>query len=46
MYAELGVTGNPFVQTTVGQMEIRAYWNSGLLAASAAPACSAPGSGR
>ena len=33
MYAELGVTGNPFVQTTVGQMEIRAYWNSGLLAA-------------
>ena len=33
MYAELGVEGRPFVQTAVGQMEIRAYWNSGLLAA-------------
>jgi hypothetical protein len=33
MYAELGVTGRPFVRTTVGQMEIRAYWNSGLIGA-------------
>ncbi len=33
MYAELGVEGRPFVRTTVGQMEIRAYWNSGLIAA-------------
>jgi hypothetical protein len=33
MYAELGVEGRPFVRTTVGQMEIRAYWNSGLVAA-------------
>ena len=33
MYAELGVKDRPFVRTTVGQMEIRAYWNSGLIAA-------------
>lgn len=33
MYAELGVKERPFVGTVVGQMEIRAYWNSGLLAA-------------
>lgn len=33
MYAELEVEGRPFVRTTVGQMEIRAYWNSGLVAA-------------
>jgi hypothetical protein len=31
MYAELGVKGRPFVRTTVGQMKIRAYWNSGLI---------------
>ena len=33
MYAELGVRSEPFVETTVGQMPIRAYWNSGLIAA-------------
>ena len=33
MYAELGVRERPFVETTVGQMRIRAYWNSGLIAA-------------
>ena len=33
MYAELGVEGEPYVETTVGRMPIRAYWNSGLLAA-------------
>ena len=33
MYAELGVEGRPFTRTTVGQMEIRAYWNSGLIGA-------------
>lgn len=33
MYAELGVKARPFVETTVGQMSIRAYWNSGLVAA-------------
>jgi hypothetical protein len=33
MYKELGVKGRPFVHTGVGQMEIRAYWNSGLIAA-------------
>jgi hypothetical protein len=33
MYEALGVSGRPFVETTVGQVEIRAYWNSGLLAA-------------
>ena len=33
MYAELGVEAAPFVETTVGQMAIRAYWNSGLIAA-------------
>lgn len=33
MYAELGVEARPFVETTVGQMPIRAYWNSGLIAA-------------
>jgi len=33
MYDELGVQGSPFVRTAVGDQEIRAYWNSGLLAA-------------
>ena len=33
MYAELAVRSEPFVETAVGQMPIRAYWNSGLLAA-------------
>ncbi len=33
MYDLLGVRERPFVRTTVGQMEIRAYWNSGLVAA-------------
>lgn len=33
MYAELGVSERPFVTTAVGEMPIRAYWNSGLLAA-------------
>jgi hypothetical protein len=33
MYAELGVSGEPFVETTVGQMRIRAYWNTGLIGA-------------
>ena len=35
MYAELGVKkkSRPFVETTVGAMPIRAYWNSGLIAA-------------
>jgi hypothetical protein len=33
MYDALGVTARPFVETTVGNVEIRAYWNSGLLAA-------------
>jgi hypothetical protein len=33
MYGELGVRNRPFVETTVGQMPIRAYWNSGLIAA-------------
>jgi hypothetical protein len=33
MYDELGVKGRPFVHTAVGGQEIRAYWNSGLLAA-------------
>jgi len=32
MYAELGVRERPFTETTVGQMKIRAYWNSGLIA--------------
>ena len=32
MYAELEVEARPFVETTVGQMPIRAYWNSGLIA--------------
>jgi len=32
MYAELGVRAEPFVETAVGRMPIRAYWNSGLLA--------------
>lgn len=32
MYEALGVRGRPFVETTVGQMPIRAYWNTGLLA--------------
>jgi hypothetical protein len=32
MYAALGVTSEPFVETAVGKMRIRAYWNSGLLA--------------
>lgn len=33
MYAALGVRSEPFVETTVGKMRIRAYWNSGLIAA-------------
>lgn len=33
MYAELGVRGQPFVETGVGQVRIRAYWNTGLVAA-------------
>ncbi len=33
MYAELEVEGRPFTETTVGQMRIRGYWNSGLIAA-------------
>ena len=35
MYKELGVKlkDEPFVETTVGQMPIRAYWNTGLVAA-------------
>lgn len=33
MYAELGVKSEPWVETTVGQMRIRAYWNTGLVAA-------------
>jgi hypothetical protein len=31
MYAELDVDARPFVETAVGQMRIRAYWNSGLI---------------
>ncbi len=33
MYDLLGVRNRPFVHTTVGQSEIRAYWNSGLVGA-------------
>lgn len=33
MYEALGVTEDPYVETTVGSMRIRAYWNSGLIAA-------------
>jgi hypothetical protein len=33
MYAELGVKNEPWVETAVGQMRIRAYWNTGLVAA-------------
>jgi hypothetical protein len=33
MYAELGVRERPFIETSVGSMPIRAYWNSGLIAA-------------
>jgi hypothetical protein len=33
MYKELGVKSKPFIETTVGQMRIRAYWNTGLVAA-------------
>ncbi len=33
MYAELGVKNEPYVETAVGQMRIRAYWNTGLVAA-------------
>jgi hypothetical protein len=32
MYEELDVEQRPFVETVVGQMRIRAYWNSGLIA--------------
>jgi hypothetical protein len=32
MYAELGVTEEPFTETTVGQIRIRGYWNTGLVA--------------
>jgi hypothetical protein len=37
MYDAIGVTSEPFVETTVGGMRIRAYWNSGLLAARRGP---------
>jgi hypothetical protein len=33
MYAELGVRERPFVETGVGGVTIRAYWNTGLVAA-------------
>ena len=33
MYAELGVKSEPYVETAVGGMRIRAYWNTGLVAA-------------
>jgi hypothetical protein len=33
MYETLGVTSEPFVTTAVGGTKIRAYWNSGLIAA-------------
>jgi hypothetical protein len=33
MYDELGVHNEPYVRTGVGGMRIRAYWNSGLIAA-------------
>jgi hypothetical protein len=33
MYEALGVRSEPFVETTVGSTRIRAYWNSGLIAA-------------
>jgi hypothetical protein len=33
MYEAIGVESSPFVETAVGQQPIRAYWNSGLLAA-------------
>lgn len=33
MYEALGVTAEPFVETAVGNQRIRAYWNSGLIAA-------------
>ncbi len=33
MYDAIGVEGRPFVETGVGQMPIRAYWNSGLIGA-------------
>lgn len=32
MYETLGVKSEPFVRTTVGEMQIRAYWNTGLIA--------------
>lgn len=32
VYETLGARGRPFVETTVGQLRIRAYWNTGLLA--------------
>jgi hypothetical protein len=32
MYEAVGVRSEPFVETAVGKMRIRAYWNSGLLA--------------
>ena len=32
MYATLGVRSEPYVETVVGAMRIRAYWNSGLIA--------------
>jgi hypothetical protein len=32
MYEALGVSAEPFVETTVGRMRIRAYWNTGLVA--------------
>jgi hypothetical protein len=33
MYEALGVEAEPYVETGVGRTRIRAYWNSGLLAA-------------
>jgi hypothetical protein len=33
MYETVGVRSEPFVETTVGKMRIRAYWNSGLVGA-------------
>jgi hypothetical protein len=33
MYEAVGVRSEPFVETAVGEVRIRAYWNSGLVAA-------------
>lgn len=32
MYETLGVESEPFVRTSVGETQIRAYWNTGLIA--------------